>query len=151
EDSGLIIAIGDRVLREICGQYHYWRRAGIEMRRLAYNVSVRQLQAPGFTKTVRDILERTHIPRGVLEIEITESVLATDSDYLTAVLQDLSGMGVHVAIDGFGTGYSSLSYLRMLPIDALKIDRSCLPPPGQHGAAALCEAIIAMSRALNVT
>src|SRR5690606_17082698 len=69
----------------------------------------------------------------------------------TAVLKDLSAMGVHVAIDDFGTGYSSLSYLRMLPIDALKIDRSFLPPPGQHGAAALCEAIIAMSRALNVT
>ena len=150
EDSGLIIAIGDRVLREICGQYDYWRRAGIEMRRLAYNVSVRQLQAPGFTKTLREIVERTRIPRGVLEIEITESVLATDIDYLTAVLKELSAIGVKVAIDDFGTGYSSLSYLRLLPIDALKIDKSFLPPPGERTSAALCEAIIAMSRALNV-
>ncbi|NLG75058.1 MAG: EAL domain-containing protein [Xanthomonadaceae bacterium] len=150
EDSGLIIAIGDRVLREICSRYHYWRRAGIEVRRLAYNVSVRQLQAPGFTKTLREIVERTRIPRGVLEIEITESVLATDIDYLTAVLEELSAMGVKVAIDDFGTGYSSLSYLRSLPIDALKIDKSFLPPPGERTSAALCEAIIAMSRALNV-
>lgn len=151
EDSGLILAIGDRVLREICGQYDHWRRAGIDMQRLAYNVSVRQLQAPGFTKSVRDIVERTRIPRGVLEIEITESVLATDLAQLTIVLKELSAMGVHIAIDDFGTGYSSLSYLRLLPIDALKIDRSFLPPPGLCRSAPLCEAIIAMSRALNVT
>lgn len=151
EDSGLIIAIGDRVLREVCAQYERWLHAGLDMKRLAYNVSVRQLQAPGFTKTIRDIIERTRIPPGVLEIEITESVLAADLAYLTSVLTELHDMGVLVAIDDFGTGYSSLSYLRLLPIDALKIDRSFLPPPGRIGSAALCEAIIAMSKALNVT
>ncbi len=151
EDSGLIIAIGDRVLREVCAQYNRWLEVGLDMQRLAYNVSVRQLQTPGFTQSIREIIERAGIPRGVLEIEITESVLATDLAYLTSVLGELHEMGVLVAIDDFGTGYSSLSYLRLLPIDALKIDRSFLPPPSESGSAALCEAIIAMSKALNVT
>lgn len=151
EDSGLIIAIGDRVLREVCAQYHEWRRAGIDMERLAYNVSVRQLQAPGFTESVRKVIEQWRIPKGVLEIEITESVLATDFEYLTQVLRELHDMGVLIAIDDFGTGYSSLSYLRLLPIDALKIDRAFLPPAGNaHAAAPLCEAILAMSKALGV-
>ncbi len=152
EDSGLIIAIGDRVLRQVCEQYQLWREAGVYVQRLAYNVSVRQLQAPGFARSVREITKRHRVPSGVLEIEITESVLATDIDHLTSVLRDLHSMGIQIAIDDFGTGYSSLSYLQHLPIDTLKIDRSFLPRYGQAQAPApLCEAILAMSKALQLT
>jgi diguanylate cyclase (GGDEF)-like protein len=152
EDSGLIIAIGERVLRDVCEQYHRWRRDGVELQRLAYNVSVRQLQAPGFVDSVREVIAQRQVPPDVLEIEITESVLASDLDYLISVLDELHAMDIHISIDDFGTGYSSLSYLRRLPIDALKIDRAFLPPAGATDApAALCEAILAMSKALNLT
>jgi len=152
EDSGLIIAIGDRVLRQVCEQYHHWRLEGIELQQLAVNVSVRQLQAPGFAKCLRGIIKQWGIPPGVMEIEITESVLASDIDYLTTVLNELHAMGVKIAIDDFGTGYSSLSYLRLLPIDTLKVDRAFLPTPGDaQGKAALCEAILAMSKALDLS
>lgn len=152
EDSGLILAIGDRVLRRACEQYHEWRRDGIDLECIAFNVSIRQLQAPGFARTLREVAERWHVPASAIEIEITESVFAADIEQLTAVLNELHEIGVRIAIDDFGTGYSSLSYLRFLPIDTLKIDRAFLPPPGDARApAALCEAILAMSKALGLT
>jgi EAL domain-containing protein (putative c-di-GMP-specific phosphodiesterase class I) len=152
EESGQILAIGDHVLRQACAQYRQWRHAGLELQHLAVNVSVRQLQAPGFAQSVRDTIAQNQIPAGVLEIEITESVFASDIVYLTAVLNELHAMQVRIAIDDFGTGYSSLSYLRKLPIDTLKVDRSFLPVAGDASdAATLCAAILAMGQALRMT
>jgi diguanylate cyclase (GGDEF)-like protein/PAS domain S-box-containing protein len=132
EDVGLIIAIGEYVMRESCRLVKIWQRRfpvapPLEM---SVNVSVRQLQRPGFTEMVAAVLRETRVPPASLALEITESVLLLDCEQIANLLRELKQLGVRLKIDDFGTGYSSLSYLRDLPFDCIKIDQS-LYRPGQ--------------------
>lgn len=124
EDSGLIVPIGQWVLREACVQAQTWRLAGLPPLVMAVNISAVEFRARRFLDGVRAILEETGLPAHCLELELTESVLMHDAQTSDLVLHALKDMGVRLAIDDFGTGYSSLSYLKRFPIDVLKIDQS---------------------------
>ncbi|GAB3547633.1 hypothetical protein GCM10027343_27030 [Noviherbaspirillum agri] len=151
EETGLILPIGEWVLREACAQLRRWRDAGHLELGIAVNLSARQLMQPGFADLVARILAEAGVPPASIELEITESVLMQPSEENLAPLQQLSGMGLQLSVDDFGTGYSSLSYLKRFPIDALKIDRSFVSGIGQQqNDVAIVNAIIAMAHSLHL-
>lgn len=151
EDSGLIVPIGQWVLREACRQAQAWQNAGLRPTPIAVNISAVEFRREGFLADVRDILMDTGLDPHYLEIELTESVLVQDVESTMVVLHALKDMGVQLAIDDFGTGYSSLSYLRQLPIDTLKIDQSfvCDIAAG-NGEATIVSAVIGMGNSLKL-
>jgi diguanylate cyclase (GGDEF)-like protein/PAS domain S-box-containing protein len=122
-ESGLIVPMGEWILRQACKEVGAWRREGFNVG-LAVNVDVQQLMRPDFAGTVADVLSETGFEPDALELEVTESALMNDSEQASERLQALRALGIHTAIDDFGTGYSSLSYLGKLPVDLLKVDRS---------------------------
>jgi EAL domain-containing protein (putative c-di-GMP-specific phosphodiesterase class I) len=124
EDSGLILPIGNWVLRQACEQARAWVDAGLPMATIAVNVSAVEFRNDHFLEGLFAILAETALDPSSLELELTESVLMKNAESAAAILKTLRQNGVQVAIDDFGTGYSSLSYLRKFPIDALKIDQS---------------------------
>lgn len=124
EESGLIIALGEWVLRTACKQWVSWSEMGLHPARMAVNVSVQQFTQVGFVELVAGILNETAMPPSELELEITEEVASENPEKLINTMTELKALGVRLAIDDFGTGYSSLSYLRRFPIDTLKIDQS---------------------------
>jgi diguanylate cyclase (GGDEF)-like protein len=151
EDSGLILPIGEWVLRTACRQAKFWRDEGLGLERIAVNVSVLQLRQTNFPERVKEILRETNLEPSVLELEITESVLMKDADRSIDTLNRLKAVGVHLAIDDFGTGYSSLSYLKQFPIDRLKIDRSFIKAITLNADdQAIARAVIAMADNLNL-
>ena len=123
EDSGIIIEIGEWVLRESCRQIKAWRQQGIEDVRISVNLSTKQLLDEKLINKVTRILNETRVKPDWLELEITETAIMENQEVTTALLKRLKGMGIHLSIDDFGTGYSSLSYLKHFPVDILKIDR----------------------------
>lgn len=124
EETGLIVAVGEWVLRKVCEDIKEWQTDGSAPMRVAVNVSPVQLRRPGFVKSVTRILEQARISGECLGMEITENVLLDKSTATIEMLNELKELGIHIILDDFGTGYSSLSYLQNLPIDILKIDRS---------------------------
>jgi len=152
EDSGLIIALGDFVMRTACEQAKAWQDAGLTPMRLSVNFSARQFQQPTFITDVSHILKETNLDPRWLELELTESSIMKDPEEAIEKLHELKLMGINVAIDDFGTGYSSLNYLKRFPIDTLKIDRTfvsdvCKDP---HDTA-IVRAIIDLGHALDLT
>ena len=133
EETGLIIPIGNWVLRRACEQNKSWQEAGYPPFRIAVNVSALQVVHPGFVDEIAGILAETGLDPRWLEIEITESVLMRDMDVVAGLLEQVRRLGVSVAIDDFGNGYSSLSYLQRLPVDCLKIDQSFIKEIEQLG------------------
>ncbi|WP_395457872.1 EAL domain-containing protein (plasmid) [Azospirillum melinis] len=151
EKSGLIVPIGEWVLREACAQACAWRRAGLPPLRMAVNVSARQMNPDRLPQFLKTLLDETGLPAERLEIEITESTLQNEDDCLATLLQ-LKRLGLMVAIDDFGTGYSCMGSLKSLPIDRLKIDRGFIRDiPEDRDSEAITEAIIAMAHRLNRT
>jgi diguanylate cyclase (GGDEF)-like protein len=124
EETGLIMPIGEWVVREACLQVRKWLDAGMSPVRVAVNLSAKQFRHVDLTAVVKSALAEAQLEPGYLELELTESAVMDDAEKSAATLQVLSTMGVHISIDDFGTGYSSLSYLRRFPLDKLKIDRS---------------------------
>jgi len=124
EDCGLILPIGDWVLREACAQARAWENAGLPAITMAVNVSALQFRKPNFLGDVHSALLETGLDPKYLELELTESALITRTESTASILTALRGIGVRVSVDDFGTGYSSLSYIRKFPLDALKIDQS---------------------------
>ena len=124
EETGLIVPIGEWVLRSACEQALAWQRAGVPPLRMAVNLSVRQLQQSDIAHRIQAILLETGLHPRFLGLDITESVLIGESAHVAHVLGKLKALGVEISLDDFGTGYSSLSYLRQLPIDVVKVDRS---------------------------
>jgi diguanylate cyclase (GGDEF)-like protein len=124
EESGLIVSIGEWVLREACRQVRAWQDLGLPAMRVAVNVSAVQFRQLDLVETVRRALSDAGVDARYLEIELTETALMTHPEESVEILERLSRMGVVVSVDDFGTGYSSMSYLRRFPIDKLKIDRS---------------------------
>ncbi|MHB8741527.1 MAG: bifunctional diguanylate cyclase/phosphodiesterase [Sulfuricaulis sp.] len=151
EDTGLIVPIGEWVLRESCAQCQRWQREFKRPLRVAVNLSARQFGQPPIARTVRRALEGAGLDPTALELEITESVLLYQDAEKLESLRTLAEMGVTLSIDDFGTGYSSLSYLKRFPVDALKIDQSFTHDiPDDPDDAALARAIISMARALGL-
>ena len=124
EETGLIVPIGDWVLRAACRQNKAWQRAGLGYLRVAVNLSIRQFAQPNLVQSIAATLQETALEPHYLDIELTESLLMADVEHTARILHGLKALGVHLSIDDFGTGYSSLSYLKRFPIDVLKIDRS---------------------------
>lgn len=124
EDSGQIVALGEWVLFQACRQQQIWEKVNGSCLTMSVNVSMRQLKDPDFFMMLREVMQRTSIDPGRLELEVTESLMMDDNARLVRVLEDVRKTGVRVAIDDFGTGYSSLSQLQRLPMDRIKIDRS---------------------------
>jgi diguanylate cyclase (GGDEF)-like protein/PAS domain S-box-containing protein len=152
EETGLIVPIGEWVLRTACEQMRTWRDAGHTSLRVAVNLSPRQFRQPDLTATIRSILADTGLESRHLELEITESVAMHDPEASRGVLEKLSALGVLHAIDDFGTGYSSLAYLKRFPIDFLKIDQSFVQGvPDDADDANIVRAIIALGLSLEVT
>ncbi len=149
EESGLITPLGLWVLRHACRDYSRWQRQGIAPPRVAVNISARQFQAQDLVATIREILHAQQMRAAQLELELTESVLQTQS--ATDQMHALAGLGIQIAIDDFGIGYSSLSYLKHLPVSKLKIDRSFLRGiPEDEDNKAIVEAVISMARSLKL-
>jgi diguanylate cyclase (GGDEF)-like protein/PAS domain S-box-containing protein len=149
ETTGLIVQVGEWVLEQACAQAAIWQRAGLPPFRLAVNVSAREFTAslPG---RVAETLKRYRIDASWLELEITESTLMHDIDYVIGIMDHISGLGVALSLDDFGTGYSSLSYLKRFPIDTLKIDRSFTTGiPSDVSDCAIASTIISMGRKLG--
>ena len=151
EESGLIVDLGEWVLREACRQNMAWRQDGMEGLRVAVNLSGYQLQHSRLVETVRTILDETGMPGELLEFEITESVIMQNPDYAVEVLNEISSLGIHISIDDFGTGYSSLSHLKRFSVNTLKIDKSFVRDVESNSTdAAIASAIIAMGSSLNL-
>jgi diguanylate cyclase (GGDEF)-like protein/PAS domain S-box-containing protein len=124
EDSGIIIEVGEWVLREACRQVTEWRKDGLGDIRVSVNMSTKQLLDVALDSKIKQILEDTNAQSDWLELEITETAIMENLDMTKAMLVTLKDMGIHLSIDDFGTGYSSLGYLKYFHVDALKIDRS---------------------------
>lgn len=152
EDSGLILPLGEWVLRTACAQEKSWLEQGFEPGRVAVNFSMRQFEQQNLVQLVAQVLSETGLDTGRLEIELTESMISRNPDKTISTLVSLREMGVTIAIDDFGTGYSSLSYLTRFPIHKIKIDRSFVLSIGKDSSAeAVINAIIAMARSLELT
>ncbi len=151
EASGLIIPLGEWVLREACRQQVRWARAGLGNLMVAVNISALQFQRRDFCDTVKNILAETGANPAHVELEITESALMDSGDDLATRLQLLVDHGLTLALDDFGTGYSCLSYLKRLPLARIKIDRSFIVDlPGNTEDAAVVTAALSMARDLGM-
>jgi len=151
EDCGLIVPIGNWVLREACRQARTWVDAGLFPGTMAVNISSMEFRDDNFLNGVFAVLRETRLDPGALELELTESVLMKRAESAAKVLETLRASGVQLAIDDFGTGYSSLSYLRRFPIDALKIDQSFVRQiDSASDETTIVTAIISMGRSLKL-
>ncbi|HEX6734598.1 MAG TPA: EAL domain-containing protein, partial [Azonexus sp.] len=151
EETGLILPLGERVLRSACVQARAWLDAGVDDLHVAVNLSARQLEQPDLRDVVQRALSDSGLPPAALVLEITESVLMARAAESIDLLRDLRGLGIHLSIDDFGTGYSSLSYLKHLPANTLKIDRSFIQDiPGDEDAVAIVTGILALAHSLRM-
>jgi len=151
EESGLILEIGDWVIREACRQARVWQQRGLPFLRVAVNVSPLQFRQANFVKRVSAALQEHSLDATYLEIELTEATLMSNAETSVALLEQLSELGVVVAIDDFGTGYSSMSYLQRFPIDKLKIDRSFISDVASNADdASIVRAIISLAHGLRL-
>jgi diguanylate cyclase (GGDEF)-like protein len=151
EESGLIVPIGEWVIREACRQARAWQREGLPATRVAVNVTASQFRQDNFLDVIRDALAAAELEPRHLELELTESAVMTNPEESAAMLEKLSEMGVQVSVDDFGTGYSSMSYLRRFPIDKLKIDRTFVKDLASRPEdASIVQAIISLAHSLRL-
>jgi len=151
EETGLIGAIGEFVLREACRQAREWQRSGQADIRVSVNLSMHQLRQGNLTSLVRQVLDETELPARLLELELTESQLLDNVENVITTFHQLRTLGVKLSIDDFGTGYSSLSYLKRFPVDYVKIDQSFIRDLSVGSEdAAITRAIIAMAHSLEL-
>jgi len=151
EETGLILPLGELVLRQACQQASHWLHDGPAPIRVAVNMSVQQLRQPRFAAEVATILQQTALPASLLELELTESMLLEHSETVAENIAALQQLGVELSVDDFGTGYSSLAYLKRFPIHSLKIDRSFIGElDEQPRDAAIVRAIVAMAHSMNL-
>ncbi|MBS1143760.1 MAG: signaling protein [Proteobacteria bacterium] len=152
EETGLILPLGEFVLRSACRQTKAWLDNGLPDLRVAVNLSAKQLEQPDLKNVVLDALSDSGLPASALVLEITESVLMERAEESIDLLRDLRSHGINLSIDDFGTGYSSLSYLKHLPANTLKIDRSFVQDiPHDEDAVAIVTGILALAHSLRMT
>jgi diguanylate cyclase (GGDEF)-like protein len=153
EESGLIVDMGAWLMREASRQIMDWMSQGLFAVPVAVNISGRQFKHRGFLSTVRGILEACPIDRGLIQFEITESMLMGDMPGNIAIMNEIRGLGVELALDDFGTGFSSLSYLRRFPVSVLKVDQSFvreIAAQGKDDSRPVITAIVSMAHALGM-
>jgi diguanylate cyclase (GGDEF)-like protein len=152
EKTGLIVPLGEWVLRRVCVDLKAWMTAGLPPLPVAVNLSTRQFRQPRLDARICSVLKAEGVDPALIELEITENQLMQEHEQAIRIMQALRGAGIRIAIDHFGTGYSSLAYLMHFPISALKIDRSFIKDlSGDASAAAIVRAIIEMAHALGFT
>jgi diguanylate cyclase (GGDEF)-like protein/PAS domain S-box-containing protein len=150
EQSGLIVPIGEWVLRTACAQNRAWQNAGLPAIPVAVNLSPYQINQD-LVAMVKQVLSDTALDAGCLELEITENVVMKDAEKIVAMLNALKALGLRISVDDFGTGYSSLSYLKRFPVDALKIDQSFVRDVVHDAdSAAIVKAVISLAHILNL-
>jgi two-component system CheB/CheR fusion protein len=151
EETGLIVPIGEWVLRSACEHLKEWQDQDYDVCRVAINLSSIQFRQKNLVETIARILEETGADPHLIELEITESLLMKNTDEVVETLRKLSDMGLEISIDDFGTGYSSLNYLKRFPIDILKIDRSFVTDiASDPDDATIVRAIIALAHSLHM-
>ncbi|MEQ1779199.1 MAG: EAL domain-containing protein, partial [Nitrosomonas sp.] len=151
EETGLIVPLGEWVLRTACAQGRAWIDAGFPPLVIAVNLSVRQFQSENLVELVKNVLAESGLPAACLELELTESMFMEHAEQSVNILKTLKALGVRLAIDDFGTGYSSLTYLKRFPIDKLKIDQSFVRGlPHDPNDREIAATIIAMARSLKL-
>ena len=151
EESGLVVSLGDWVLREACRQIKQWTESGLAPRQTAVNVSAVQLSRGRLVESVKVALAETGIAPEQLELEITESFVMADREQSFKALSELKALGIRLSIDDFGTGYSSLSYLQQLEVDKLKVDISFVRNMTTNiGNASIVKAVIALGHSLGL-
>jgi EAL domain-containing protein (putative c-di-GMP-specific phosphodiesterase class I) len=152
EETGLIVPIGEWVLKTACAQNKTWQHQGLPPVRVAVNLSARQFAHADLLQDVSQVLKETGLDPAFLEFEITESMVMHNPEHAIVLLNELKAIGIHLAIDDFGTGYSSLGYLKRFPLDSLKIDRAFIRDlPGDSDDVAITRAIIAMAHSLRLS
>ena len=151
EETGLIVPIGEWVLRKACAQAKEWQEAGLGAMRVAVNLSARQVEHPGLVQLVAEVLKETRLPPQCLHLELTEGAVMRQVESVISTLAELQALGIGISVDDFGTGYSSLGYLKRFPIDTIKIDRSFVRDvTTDQNDAAIVTTVIAMARSLNL-
>ncbi|MBT8139851.1 MAG: EAL domain-containing protein [Gammaproteobacteria bacterium] len=152
EDTGLIIPIGDWILKQACTEAALWREQGLGDIKVSVNVSAKQFRHALLASAILESLASSGLPPDLLVVEITESLVMNDIDAKLLILHELRNLGISLSMDDFGTGYSSLSYLQQLPIDELKIDRSFLVDiPGNTSGLSIVKAVIALAKSLELS
>lgn len=151
EYSGLIVEIGDWVIRQACQQIRYLAEQGLEPLRIAVNVSMPQFRSPHFVKSVIEAVQASQIDPQLLELEITESVVMDEPKIVIEALNQLKTYGIKVAIDDFGIGFSSLSYLQQLPLDRIKVDRAFVRDFAKPNGAVIAETIVSLGKRLGLS
>jgi diguanylate cyclase (GGDEF)-like protein/PAS domain S-box-containing protein len=154
EDSGLIVDLGSRILRDALAQLAHWRAVGLRFAScsLSVNIATQQLIDGRFLDIVHDALGETGIDADSLWLEITETALMADSNAAGRALRDLRGLGLHLSVDDFGTGYSSLTYLKRFPVEAIKIDRSFVTGLGlEADDTSIVEAVVRLGHSLGLS
>jgi EAL domain-containing protein (putative c-di-GMP-specific phosphodiesterase class I) len=151
EDTGLIVPLGEWVLRTACSQNKAWQKADFPPMRVAVNLSPRQFQQPKLAEMVEHALADAGLAPAWLELEVTESIMLQNMEKTIGTLQRLNNLGIHISIDDFGTGYSSLSYIKKLPIQTLKIDQSFVSDITINlDDAAIATAVITLAQSLRL-
>lgn len=151
EDTGLIIPLGQLVLRQVCSDILDWQAAGLPPVKISINLSARQFRQDDLSATIRNVLDESGVDGGRLAFELTESMVMHDVENTLGTLRELKKLGATISLDDFGTGYSSLSYLKRFPIDTLKIDRSFVRDIHEDkDDAAIAHAVIAMAHKLGI-
>jgi diguanylate cyclase (GGDEF)-like protein/PAS domain S-box-containing protein len=152
EELGLVVEVGEWVIKEACRQLKEWHQAKVRVPKVSVNISARQFSDGTLGTRIAEILNETELPPACLELELTESILMREVSEAMLILDGLKRLGLSIAVDDFGTGYSSLNYLKQFPIDVLKIDRTFVDglPSGEQDAQ-IARAIIAMAHSLNLS
>ncbi len=152
EENGMILPIGEWVLRTASKQAKYWEKQGFPTPRMSINLSARQIHQGNLPALLHDILKRSHLDPGNLTLELTETFLIHETEETLQTLHELKAMGIHLYIDDFGAGYASLRYLKSFPIDGIKLDKSLIQElPHSTNDAAIVEAVISMGKAMGLT
>jgi diguanylate cyclase (GGDEF)-like protein len=151
EETGLIIPIGEWVLKTACTQTMIWQQSGFDNLMLSVNLSARQFKQKNLAHNIKNIVEETGLPANLLELELTESIIMNNVEHTMNVLNEIKTIGVKLSVDDFGTGYSSLSYLRNIPLDTIKIDKSFIDDIVTHtDHAPIVASIITLAKNLNL-
>lgn len=151
EETGLVVQVGEWVLKQVCTQLATWLSAGVPCVPVAVNLSAKQLQGTQIYHTVQRALEMANVPASYLDLELTESMLMNNVEEIIPVLASLKALGIRLSVDDFGTGYSSLAYLKRFPLDALKVDKSFVQDIiADPSDASITRAIITMAHSLKL-